>query len=83
MSNMEQLIANNIREQFVDLTQSDETIRRQINQALIHFATIHVRAALQKASEKVYFRDSDGFILKTSKESKELILNAYSDNNII
>jgi hypothetical protein len=49
---------------------------------LIEFAKLHVEAALKEASKKIYFRDSDGFILNTSEESKNIILNSYPLENI-
>ena len=48
---------------------------------LIEFAKLHVEAALKAASEKAYFRDSNGFVC-TTEENKESILNAYPLENI-
>lgn len=56
--------------------------KEDFQSALIEFTKFHLEAALKKASEKVYFRDSDGFILNTSEESKKVILDSYPLENI-
>ena len=46
-----------------------------ISEMMIEFTKLHVEAALKEASEKAYFRDSNGFVC-TSEENKKSILNA-------
>jgi hypothetical protein len=48
---------------------------------MIQFAKLHVEAALKEASEKAYYRDTNGFI-ETSSENKQSILNSYPLTNI-
>jgi hypothetical protein len=48
---------------------------------LREFAKLHVESALNAASEKVYYRDSNGFI-ETSEENKYSALNSYPLTNI-
>jgi hypothetical protein len=48
---------------------------------LREFAKLHVESALNAASEKVYYRDSNGFI-ETSEENKYSVLNSYPLTNI-
>ena len=52
-----------------------------LHYVMIEFAKLHVEAALKEASEKAYFRDSNGFIC-TTEENKKSILNAYPLKNI-
>ena len=55
----------------------DSTVAKQ----MIEFAKLHVEAALKEASEKAYYRDTNGFI-ETSSENKQSILNSYPLTNI-
>ncbi len=48
---------------------------------MIEFAKLHVEAALQEASERAYFRDSNEFIF-TPEQNKQAILNSYPLTNI-
>ena len=57
-------------------------LKEYIKGAMIEFAKLHVEAALKEASEKAYFRDSNGFVC-TTEENKKSILNAYPLENII
>ena len=52
-----------------------------ISECMIEFAKLHVEAALKEASEKAYYRDTNGFI-ETSSENKQSILNSYPLTNI-
>ena len=49
--------------------------------AMIEFAKLHVEAAIKEASEKAYYRDSDGFIARSS-ENKRVIIESYPLTNI-
>ena len=51
-----------------------------IHECMIEFAQLHVKQALQKASENAYFR-IDGFV-ESSKENQNSILNAYPLTNV-
>ena len=48
---------------------------------MVEFAKLHVEAALKEASEKAYYRDSDGFIARSS-ENKRVIIESYPLTNI-
>jgi formiminotetrahydrofolate cyclodeaminase len=52
-----------------------------INYAMIEFAKLHVEAALNEVTEKLYFRDSDGHVIR-SEESNKLVLKVYPLTNI-
>ena len=45
------------------------------------FAKLHVEAALNEVTEKLYFRDSDGHVIR-SEESNKLVLKVYPLTNI-
>jgi hypothetical protein len=62
--------------EFYDAHYSDDAVVMMID-----FAKLHVEAALKEASEKAYFRDSNGFVCKT-EENKKSILNSYPLENI-
>jgi hypothetical protein len=55
---------------------------KQVSEYAIEVAKLHVEAALKEASEKAYFRDSNGFVC-TTEENKKSILNSYPLENII
>lgn len=48
---------------------------------MIEFAKLHVEAALNEVTEKLYFRDSDGHVIR-SEESNKLVLKVYPLTNI-
>jgi hypothetical protein len=52
-----------------------------IKSAMIEFAKLHVEAALKEVTEKLYFRDSDGYVIR-SEESNKLVLKSYPLTNI-
>jgi hypothetical protein len=52
-----------------------------IKRAMIEFAKLHVTAALNEVTEKLYFRDSDGHVIR-SEESNQLVLKVYPLTNI-
>lgn len=52
-----------------------------IKNAMIEFAKLHVEAALNEVTEKLYFRDSDGHVIR-SEESNKLVLKVYPLTNI-
>jgi hypothetical protein len=62
--------------EFYDAHYSDDAVVMMID-----FAKLHVESALKEASEKAYFRDSNGFVCKT-EENKKSILNSYPLENI-
>jgi prophage maintenance system killer protein len=54
---------------------------RDVKQAMIEFAKLHVEAALKQASEKAYYRDFNEYVCR-SEENKQSILNSYPLTNI-
>jgi hypothetical protein len=50
-------------------------------EVMIKFAKLHVEAALKEVTEKLYFRDSDGHVIR-SEESSKLVLKVYPLTNI-
>ena len=54
---------------------------KSIKKAMIEFAKLHVEAALNEVTEKLYFRDSDGHVIR-SEESNKLVLKVYPLTNI-
>ena len=61
---------------FLHCTDYDDAI-----EAMIEFAKLHVEAALNEVTEKLYFRDSDGHVIR-SEESNKLVLKVYPLTNI-
>jgi hypothetical protein len=75
----EELLKNNFL-----LIENDKTCEAHTHlvvKQMIEFAKLHVEAALKEASEKAYYRDTNGFI-ETSSENKQSILNSYPLTNI-
>jgi hypothetical protein len=75
----EELLKNNFL-----LIENDKTCEAHTHlvvKQMIEFAKLHVTAALKEASEKAYYRDTNGFI-ETSSENKQSILNSYPLTNI-
>lgn len=68
-------------EGFLPKNENGKYSRNEVETAMIEFAKLHVTQALKQASENAYYRDSDGFILR-SEENRKSILNSYQLNNI-
>ena len=54
---------------------------QEVYNLMIEFAKLHVEAALNEVTEKLYFRDSDGHVIR-SEESNKLVLKVYPPTNI-
>ena len=54
---------------------------QEVYNLMIEFAKLHVEAALNEVTEKLYFRDSDGHVIR-SEESNKLVLKVYPLTNI-
>jgi hypothetical protein len=68
-------------EEFLNRDESGVFNEADITQAMIEFAKLHVEAALKGVTEKLYFRDSDGHVIR-SEESSKLVLKSYPLTNI-
>jgi hypothetical protein len=54
---------------------------QDVPKAMQEFAKLHVEAALNEVTEKLYFRDSNGHVIR-SEESNKLVLKVYPLTNI-
>lgn len=75
----EQWVNNHFTKQII--SEDIYASKQGIIESHILFAKYHVELALKQASEKAYFRDSNGFVC-TTEENKKSILNAYPIENI-